>query len=732
MTRETREIGGMNRSTGALRRRSRLFVSTTAAAAIGCLAILAGSGNAIASGCPNEPLRLGPSALLPGCRAYEMVSPVDKNKGGISTNSNAFVSPNGEGVLFTSISGFAETPSVVLNTNYVSRRGQAAWNTESVTPPLFNPGTTLVNVTSPASSPDLTKTLQFSTLALTPGAIEGGSNVYIRDNLTGTRRLVVALPGEAFFNSISSGETFYFSGNSDWSGMLFETKYPLTAEAASSEEVHHLYEYHDGRLELVDRQPKDQSTGESPVFPKGVLTAQVLVANTHVVSEDGSRVFFSAAQEQPDAGALLMREVQGGVARTVPISTDHRPGPTNGNVGTGSFAGASADGSVVYFLSTEDLTPGAETHGSSALYRYEVDGDALTDMTPSSSSAGPQVAQVLGVGDDGSDVYFTSPAVLAEGAVQESERGNYYALVGEKIKLIATTTAATSASAGEALVPRQSLASPNGRYFAFASLSSLTSDALPGNEASCPTLFLFPGEPGECYEVYRFDADPGTLECVSCSGAAPTGTSLIGGLRYRRYEIAGDRATESVLDNGTVYIESSNSLLPGDVNETTDVYAVGGGRKELISTGTSPQPSNFGDATPTGSNVFFYTAQSLVKSDVDSSIDVYDDREGGGLESQWPPGEIGPCEGEGCRGDAPPPPTSLASSSGEGCDALIVRSQAAGARAKALNRNARKAARGKGPSAKKRSLRVRRQARKQQVKAKQIEKQAKLCRRQGR
>jgi hypothetical protein len=76
----------------------------------------------------------------------------------------------------------------------------------------------------------------------------------------------------------------------------------------------------------------------------------------------------------------------------------------------------------------------------------------------------------------------------------------------------------------------------------------------------------------------------------------------------------------------------------------------------LISTGKSPYPSLFADASESGGDVFFFTRQSLVGQDKDELQDVYDARVGGGLASQNPV-FVAPCEGaEACHGPAQVPP----------------------------------------------------------------------------
>ena len=104
-------------------------------------------------------------------------------------------------------------------------------------------------------------------------------------------------------------------------------------------------------------------------------------------------------------------------------------------------------------------------------------------------------------------------------------------------------------------------------------------------------------------------------------------------------------------DNGRLFFNSSDALVPGDVNGKEDVYeyepeGVGscqganhgqntgdvfdeaaGGCMALISSGTSGEESAFMDASETGGDVFFMTLTRLAAQDYDTSLDVYDAHE---------------------------------------------------------------------------------------------------------
>ena len=92
--------------------------------------------------CPNEALRSGPSAHLPDCRAYEMVSPVDKEGGDILVSEDlsgpaerSQSSLDGERFTYASFRAFGEAQSAPLTSQYIAGRGEDGWASENITPP---------------------------------------------------------------------------------------------------------------------------------------------------------------------------------------------------------------------------------------------------------------------------------------------------------------------------------------------------------------------------------------------------------------------------------------------------------------------------------------------------------------------------------------------------------------------------------------------------------------------
>jgi hypothetical protein len=690
-----------------------------------CLPAAIATGGASAAGCPNEAFRVGPSALLPGCRAYEMVSPVEKNGSNVTPVINLHAAPNGEAAAYYSTAAFAGAVASPLGTAYLGRRG-ADWATEPLDAPQYN-SKGLAILASPANSRDLTRTFQASKLALTPGATEGGSNLYLRDNTTGARTLIATEAGSNLFSQVGGVAVgAYVGGTPNWSNFILRLEGEVLPGAPTQYEgisTENLYEYEAGAnppLRLANILPNGE------IAPTGGHIGGS-APYSHAISEDGRRVFFEASRF--GAGDLYVREDG---SRTVPVSVSEMPG-SEGEVLEANFQAGSADGSVAYFTSVLEMTPGAP---ASSLYRWEAPTSAggtgtLTDLTPEFGPGGPGVTKVLAASSDGSYVYFVANGALTEGSTESgTEAVNMYAWHDGETRLIAQTEAANNETFG----PAQAEASPNGRYFAFNSFSRLTADALPS--AACPAEPAFGNGDGNCREAYLYEWGGRAPSCLTCGGLAPRGWSSLGG--QENYEKGiGDEYPHAVLDDGTVFVDTPNALVPRDSNGVEDVYAWHpGAGPELISTGTSEALSGFGDATADASNIFFFTGQSLVKSDTDSNVDVYDDREGGGIASQWPAGAPGGCDGEGCRGASPSAPDGLPQGStvsrGNVCQGPVGAAAKASRQATNLKRKAKGAAHRKGAAAKRGAKRLRRQARAASKKANRLKRKADSCRRVNR
>jgi len=229
--------------------------------------------------------------------------------------------------------------------------------------------------------------------------------------------------------------------------------------------------------------------------------------------------------------------------------------------------------------------------------------------------------------------------------------------------------------------------SPNGRWLTFMSDRSLT--GYDNRDAAS-------GKPDE--EVYLYHQGTG-LTCASCNptGARPEGYEIGNNARlndsqgiwpssawvaanvpgWTGFNVAYARYQSRYLsDSGRLFFNSSDALVPQDVNGTGDVYeyeppGIGnctsasvtfsersGGCVDLISSGRSPEESGFLDASENGGDVFFLTSAKLSPKDVDTSIDVYDAHECSGA-SPCPSEPVTPptCStGDSCKPAPTPQP----------------------------------------------------------------------------
>jgi hypothetical protein len=643
------------------------------------LGVLAGVGAfagpapapAMAAGsCPNEQVRVEEiySLALPDCRAYEQVSPVEKNYAdALGAVTTVRAGASGEAVTFDSLGTFplgersSGEGSSQLFTVYSSARASEDWLTQNLEPEV-NPGGSASPV---ALSEDLAYTFELSSdeppLLSGVGVVEGRQALYMRNNRTGAYRLLFQpAAGE-------SASFFLVAAAAGDSRVFFESANPLVAGASAG--VRSLYEWHEGQLVLVDVLPGGAVAGGGAAGWRGPGAAEETVElpdHSHgqvsyfaedAVSQDGSRVYFTDLASE----RLYLREsAPGGAGETLEVSS-----------GPAGWRAATADGSQAFY-----------TEGG-ALYRFDVQaagGGQRTALTP----PGAEVQGVLGVGGEGSYVYFAAHGVLANGGV--SGAGNIYvwhesaiALVGsagEEDDWSAHTLIYNSAArGGPAEGVRTARVSADGRTLLFSSRMEIAGYDNHGAGGNCSEH----EEPASCDELYLYSASTGGVSCVSCN---PQGIPATHDALLYRAGSDGSIAPPTLYpwelprnlsaDGSRVFFETEEALLEGDSNSQMDVYeweregagscpaGRSGGCLYLISSGVSSEPSYFAQASSSGGDALFFTRQPLVGQDEDELVDLYDARVGGGIAAQSPPAPAAPCLAEACHpAQAPVPAVGL-------------------------------------------------------------------------
>jgi hypothetical protein len=620
-------------------------------AAILCAALLAASAGpaAAAGGCENEAIREQQSSqALPECRAYEMVSPVGSAPSAVlDTRPLAAVGGGRFGYMsWNPYPGQGTEAMYLLST----RGGSGRWTTQSTTPPqgglheakefpcnpsVFYSAELTVGVLADGYSA-ATGVCDGDEPALVAGEPRGVANLFLRNNEDSSYQLIDPFPlaGEAPANA------YLVDATPDLGHVVFSEAAALVpgAPAGGTTDV---YEWSGGLVRLVSVLP--DGTGVAGELANGPTIDADAADYTHALSADGEDAVFYAH----GGGGLFVRmhamqpqsKISGGVcsepARACTVQVDAAQAGAEGSSGGGVFMDASADGSRVFFTDSSRLTTNATAvAGKPDLYEFDVATGALVDLTVTAGEPAADVVGYGGAGEDASYLYFVAKGVLAgknsRGAVPAAGMQNLYVRHAGVTSFIATL------AEGEGLVSR---VSPSGQYLVFNSVAALTKfDNHPVEAAQC-------GSEG-CREIFRYDAGDGELVCVSCA-AQPTSDTQLTELGYFAVSLFYDGpelVSRNVLDDGMVFFDSATPLVSQATGGAVNVYEYQEGHVSLISSGSSPQDSEFLEAGGDGSDVFFVTDQSLVAADTDEAGSVYDARVNGGfLASSGEAGHAGEC-----------------------------------------------------------------------------------------
>ncbi|MGH2902122.1 MAG: hypothetical protein ACRDK7_00790 [Solirubrobacteraceae bacterium] len=366
------------------------------------------------------------------------------------------------------------------------------------------------------------------------------------------------------------------------------------------------------------------------------LTAQPLVNG----DEDASTDLYEAEIEDAGAGAHVGKLVQ--------VSHDPNAGQAAEVQGV---TRVSADGSHVYFVAKGELA--SNSSGQASFSTAQEGAENLYVYEPDAAVPGHFKTVFI--------------AMLCSGA------GESGSVEDEECHSSDSTMWNTQGP----IAPAQTTS--DGSFLVFSSASDLTA---PEDTSTVRQVFRYDAEAGEFGELARvsigqdgFNADGNTdnsklaVAAVKSAGAQRAGATVVSDAGAVVFQSA-DGLTPTALNGqeesfeyeegterrvGTFYADNVYEWEPPGVKSCPEGEA--GGCVSLISDGldTKAAPGTgsaaksavaLGGETPSGTDIFFTTADQLVPEDTDTAVDIYDAREDGGFP---PPPVATPCE-ENCQG----------------------------------------------------------------------------------
>lgn len=673
--------------------------------------------------CPNAEFRTGASAGLPDCRAYELVSPADGKAYSVSAPMN--IPPRATGARLSTADGDMVTYLIGINGTlsgmavdgdapdiFVGARGDGGWGWKApvsdrtacaVGPNLLDlsvdAGSLLLAVPCSADTALLSKDpVTGVVLDQSPSGSGSAGPVYRVDVasdvptfLDGKADAVGPVPRTC----ICVGD-FYLGGTSDLSTVYFATAAGLLPGVADGG-LSYVYRRTSAGTTLITKNSTGTPLPVTTTLPVPPLDRPNAVGRT----AEGS-VFTLTTSYDPSTQSMLPVDTntvndvyQVGAAGIVWISQTAYTGSVQTPAGR-NFEGGAVDGKRVYFSTIERMV-GDDTAGDvnavNDIYEYDANASAGHELslvsTPDPSCASLSVPPPAGqvactasaataaanfstVSGDGSHVFFTTTSILdphdidaqASLYVRDVVQGTttYVASAGNA----ADSGTATNGSLAQTGNISQFKARPirlsaDGRTAAFmlTTRNDLPAGSGGTDDASARDLFVWREGTGlrRVRQGVGPDVSTSTVPVMGCA------TVTNGGASASCRTLTGDGTT--------VYFQTANSLVAGDINTVVDVYSydVATGEVSLISPAGSTAASTYVDNSADGSDVFFLNSDTLDPSrDLDGGLpDLYDARVDGGFAPPAPddPG-CDPIAAGGCQGSGSAPPVF----SGGGSDAL--------------------------------------------------------------
>ncbi len=704
------------------------IVAFTLVAAVGIPAApaLAATGE----GCPNEAVRsesnTNPttgqpySMGLPECRAYEMVSPLYKQAHDAILGPGEPVAPDGDAVGFASLGAFAgfEGVNAKNGTPYLSQRTDSSWLTQAVSVP--------------------------ASVIVAPGAAKEGGLDYSPDL---SKQVTCAPPGPGvpFPPAVTCAVR---EGASSWVATpTYQDLAPASDDGgviksrvgSSSNLSHVIFQAIDGvHLLPTDTDTYEGEKGGASIYEivgAGTGTPVLRLVNVddagdvigpenptyiggsgnegtdyHAISEDGSKVFFTATPAGGVQTVYARVELPGEQYETLALSNPLPSQCTSCSTmpQPATYQGASANGAKIFFTTTQQLV-NADTDTTTDLYEYDFakpEGERIVQVSSggagdSTLGAGADVQGVVNISSDGSHVYFVARGLLTttpNGEAQTAHSGadNMYVfdtLTGET-KFVAQLCSGPEGSGEDAdtqcgtnLNAYEQIESIGGEYvppvndLALWDIPAGESNSFPAQTTPDGEYLIFKtyahlasADTNSGTAVYRYDFQTGELTWVSHAApgfaAVDEGDGAKVGARYQDLVEFGDHADVDDLerqiseDGEDIVFTTNERLQADDVNHAQDAYLWHDGTVSMVSDGQDPIGADIslskltGSSEPSlsasGSDIFFSTHTALVGQDTDELGDVYDARIDGGFPAPTPEPS---CAGEACLGSPSSLPT---------------------------------------------------------------------------
>ena len=424
------------------------------------------------------------------------------------------------------------------------------------------------------------------------------------------------------------------------------------------------------------------------------------------ISEDGTEIFFTTNANVAEGEkcksatnpAILFVRLAGQrtvqIAKPLPVGCSAPAPCATASQAQSEFVGASSDGARVYFSTTQPLvnedrddandlylaTLGCSA-GAERCAPSERQVDSLMQVSHSIvPGEAAEVQGVLALSRDGSHVAFVAHGVLddapnAEGRLPVKGADNLYvdgveagapaAFVGDLC-----SDAGVSGEVGDPQCPAAGDPSDVESWTRGAA-AEMTGD---GRFVVFKThARLRPSDTNEVQDIYRYDAANGRLDRVSGGedgydddGNGESIDPVFGETPAFHFSTGEARASgainplgRAISEDGTRIVFATSERLSPKANGQVNAYewhkeggSTGEGAVSLVSTGTSANPVEDVQISPSGRDIFFVTTQGLVPQDTDNQADIYDARLEGGFQHPLTPPE--PCEGDACQGPLTP------------------------------------------------------------------------------